>query len=342
MLYLITLCLLQPQDSLRAELVASNLQGPFAIAFDAAHTAWFVEYQGHRLGKLVDGKPVYLAGTGTKGNSDSGDTKIGEKLIAQFNSPHNLAIAPDGLIYVADTFNHTIRIFDPKDNTVSTMAGNGLPGFGGDGELMHRACFNETYHVALDPTGKHLYIVDLKNQRIRKIDLTTRIITTVAGNGKKGQPVEGSLATQSPLNDPRAVVADAKGQLFILQRGGHDSWKVDAAGKLSRLAGTGKKGYSGDGGSARDAQLNGPKHLCLDAQGNILIADTENHCIRRVVVKTGKIELVAGRGDESLLGDAASIALRQPHGVTVHPGTQDIYIADSSNNRIVRLVQQKK
>lgn len=317
----------------KCELVANQLPGPFAVAFDANGTAYFVEYEGHRLGKIVDGKPVYLVGTGKKGDSDKGDTKNGEKLIGQFNSPHNLVIAPDGVIYIADTFNHTIRVYDPTTKQLSTFAGTGKPGFAGDDSPVHQASFNETYHVALDPAGKHLYVVDLKNQRVRRIDMVSRLVTTVAGNGKKGQPSEGMTAAESPLNDPRAVIVDDQGQLYILQRGGNDLWKVDASGKLSRLAGTGKKGYRGDGGPARSAELNGPKHLCFDEAGNILIADTENHCIRKLDVKTGQIDLVAGRGRVT--------DLRQPHGVTVKPGTSEIYIADSSNNRIVRLVQTK-
>jgi DNA-binding beta-propeller fold protein YncE len=162
-------------------------------------------------------------------------------------------------------------------------------------------------------------------------------IITVAGNGKKGTPVEGTFAANSPFNDPRALIVDDQGQLYILQRGGHDLWKVDTNGKLTRLAGTGKKGYSGDGGPAQQAQLSGPKHLCFDSQGDILIADSDNHCIRKLSLKTGIIDLVAGRGKGSLPGIATEISLNQPHGVTMKPGTNHIYIADSMNNRIVKL-----
>jgi DNA-binding beta-propeller fold protein YncE len=160
----------------------------------------------------------------------------------------------------------------------------------------------------------------------------------VAGNGKKGSPVEGTLAKDSPLNDPRAIIVDDQGQLYILQRGGHDLWKVDAAGKLHRLAGTGKKGYSGDNGPAKDATLNGPKHLCFNQDGNILIADTDNHCIRLVNLKAGTIHLIAGRGTGTVPGNATDLRLNQPHGVTVQPKTTAIYIADSNNNRILKLV----
>jgi DNA-binding beta-propeller fold protein YncE len=324
------LLLLAPPDDV--QVVAEKLQQPFAVAFDAEGTPWFVEYQGHRLGKIVDGKAVYMVGTGKKGNSPQATTMRGDKLIGQFNSPHNLAI--HGLIYIADSFNHTVRIYIPPSNELGTFAGTGKPGFSGDGGPAHQATFNETYHVTLDPAGKHLYVVDLKNQRVRRIDLTTKVVTTVAGNGKKGQPTEGAKSLETPLNDPRALIVDGAGQLYLLQRGGHDLWKIDANGVLHRLAGTGQKGYTGDGGPARDAQLNGPKHLCFDEAGNILIADTENHCIRRLNVKNGVITLVLGRG--------TGTTLKQPHGVTVKPGTSEIYVADSGNGRIVKLVSAGK
>lgn len=331
---LLLLCWFIPcaEPPLQAVLVADQLRSPFAVAFDASHRLWFVEYQGHRLGMLNDKQqPIYHAGTGTRGHENG--------LPGSLNSPHNLAIAPDGIIYLADTFNHTVRKYDPVAKQLSTLAGTGKPGYDGDVGLAGPALFNETYHVTLDATGKVLYVVDLKNQRIRRIDLAMGVVTTVAGNGKKGSPIDGGDAMKSPLNDPRALIVDAQGQLYLLQRGGNDLWMINQQGKLHRLAGTGKKDYSGDGGPALQATLNGPKHLCFDQHGDILIADTDNHCIRRVQLKSGLIDLVAGRGTGTTLpGRATSIRLKEPHGVSCQPGTNDIYIADSGYNRIIKLV----
>jgi DNA-binding beta-propeller fold protein YncE len=337
MLICLLLAVHQNESGLQAILVTDRLAAPFAVAFDSRNTAYFVEYQGHRLGRLDEQKqPVYLAGTGTKGDRD------GLPDVSALNAPHNLAIAPTGDIYIADTFNHKIRKYDPKTKELTTFAGTGKPGFSGDDGPALAASFNETYHVTLDPLGQNLYVADLKNQRVRRIDLRTLVVTTVAGNGKKGTPVEGAAALSSPLNDPRAIIVDAQGQLYILQRGGHDLWKIDADGKLRRIAGTGRKGYSGDNGPARDAQLSGPKHLCFDQEGNLLIADTDNHCIRRVNLKTGMIQLVAGRGTGSVPGNATAIQLKEPHGVTVKPNTSVIYVADSSNNRIIQLAPRQR
>lgn len=324
-------------DRYQATLVTDAVQLPFATDFDATGRCYFVEYQGHRLGMISEkNAPVYLAGTGRKGDRD------GQGTSAELNSPHNLAIGSDGCIYLADTFNHKIRKYDPQTKAISTFAGTGQAGFAGDGGDALFAQFNETYHITFDTTGKNLYVVDLKNQRIRRIDMATKRISTVAGNGRKGTPVEGTLALNSPFNDPRALIVDKQGQFYILQRGGHDLWKVDTEGKLTRLAGTGKKGYSGDGGQARLAQLSGPKHLCFDRKGDVLIADTDNHCIRKLSLKSGTIELIAGRGTGMLPGSATTISLNQPHGVTVKPGSDLIYIADSNNNRIVKLTATGK
>lgn len=320
-------------DPRQAILLADQLRSPFAVAFDSGRNTYFVEYTGHRLGMLDSQHlTVYLAGTGAKGDLD------GQPDTSALNSPHNLAIAPNGDIYLADTLNHKIKKYDPKTQVLSTFAGTGKAGFLGDGEPAAKARFNETYHVTLDTAGKNLYVVDLKNQRIRCINLKTQLVRTVAGNGHKGTPVEGEDALASPLNDPRAMVVDQQGQLYLLQRGGNDLWKVDTQGKLRRIAGTGKKGYSGDGEAAVRATLSGPKHLCFDLEENLLIADTDNHCIRRVNLKTGLIHLVAGRGNKTLPDRATNISLKEPHGVTVHPDSGDIYIADSGNNRIIKLV----
>jgi len=325
------------ESRFQAFLVADHLDVPFSVAFDASSTAYFVEFQSHRLGTLNDqNQPIYLAGTGAKGNRD------GRPGTSQLNAPHNLAVTPNGDIYIADTMNHTIRKYNRHTKELSTIAGTGKPSFSGDDGPALTACFNETYHVTLDPQGKLLYVADLKNQRIRRIDLNTQIVTTVVGNGRKGSPIEGGSALNSPLNDPRAIIVDNQGQLYILQRGGNDLWKVDANGKMYRLAGTGKKGFSGDNGPARDATLSGPKHLCFDQDGNVLIADTDNHCIRLLNLKTGTIHLIAGRGTGTVPGKATDIRLNQPHGVTVKPGTGEIFVADSNNNRILKLVPMQR
>jgi hypothetical protein len=126
----------------------------------------------------------------------------------------------------------------------------------------------------------------------------------------------------------------------VLERSGHALRRVDPQGTIRTIAGTGKAGASGDGGDARMATLNGPKHLCIDNEGNVIIADTENHLIRKVRVAEGKIVRVAGtgkKGTAGLGGPPQEAELNQPHGVYVHPTTGILYIADSTNNRVLKI-----
>jgi sugar lactone lactonase YvrE len=161
----------------------------------------------------------------------------------------------------------------------------------------------------------------------------------VAGNGqKKGVPADGADAKTSPLVDPRAACVDRQGNVYILERGGHALRVVDTSGKIRTVVGTGKAGNTGDGGDARKATLNGPKHLCVDLDDTVIIADTANHVIRKYTPKDGKIIRLAGtgkKGDSKDGGDPLKVSFNEPHGVLVHPsGT--MYIVDSMNHRVFR------
>jgi sugar lactone lactonase YvrE len=171
------------------------------------------------------------------------------------------------------------------------------------------------------------------------IDLKTQIVTTVAGNGKRGMPKDGAAAVESPLLDPRAVAVDARGNVYILERSGHALRVVDTQGKIRTVVGSGKVGATGDGGDARKATLNGPKHLCVDRNGDVIIADTANHLIRRYEVATGKIVRVAGTGKKGRGAPGAppeQTTLDEPHGVAVDSNGV-LYIADSNNHRVLKL-----
>jgi sugar lactone lactonase YvrE len=314
----------------------ARLQAPFGVDFDRAGNLFLVEMTGHRV-RRVDGKGRIrtVAGTGQKGDAGDG----GPATRAQFNSMHSLAVTPNGDVYVADTWNNRVRKIDARTGMISTVAGTGQKGFSGDGGPATKARFGGIYCVALGGAGKRLYLADLDNRRIRAVDLQTGVVTTVAGNGQRGTPTDGADARQAPLVDPRAVAVDARGNVYILERSGHALRVVDAAGKIRTVAGTGKKGFRGDGGPALQALLNGPKHLCVDGAGNVLIADTENHVIRKYLPAEGKIVRVAGtgrKGKAGLGGSPLRAELSQPHGVHVHADGA-IYIADSSNDRVLKI-----
>ncbi len=309
---------------------------PFGVDFDRAGNLYLVEMTGHHVRKLgANGLLTVIAGTGEKGGAGDG----GPALRAQFNGMHNLAVTPAGDIYLADTWNSRVRKVSGETGAVNTVAGTGEKGFSGDGGPATAAKFGGIYCASLDPQSENLYLADLDNLRIRRVELKSGRVTTVAGNGRKGIPAEGLRATNAPLVDPRAVINDGRGNTYILERGGHALRMVNLDGSIYTVAGTGQKGYSGDGGEARLAQLSGPKHLCFDLDGNVIIADTDNHVIRKYFPATGKIIRVAGTGKMGNRGAGGSpldLELNQPHGVHVHrDGT--LYITDSHNNRILRI-----
>lgn len=319
-----------------ASAAEARLTAPFGVDFDKAGNMFIVEMTGNLVHK-VDTKGILttIAGTGKKGDSGDG----GAATAAAFNGMHSLAVLPDGNLCIADTWNNRLRKIDLKSGIVTPLAGSGNKGFAGDGGPALKANFGGLYCVAVDPEGKNLFVADLDNKRIRKIELATGTVTTVAGNGEKGVPQDGAEATKAPLVDPRAVAVDKKGNIWILERSGHALRVVDAKGKIRTVAGTGKAGLSGDGGDALKAQLNGPKHLCIDLDGNVIIADSANHVVRKFLVGEGKIVRLAGNGKKGaagLGGDALQAELNEPHGVFV-AASGALYIADSSNNRVLTL-----
>ena len=317
----------------------AKLIQPFGVDFATDGTMYFVEMaKGERLRAIApDGTLTTRAGTGEKGHTGDG----GPAAKATFNGMHSLAVGPDGCVYLADTFNACVRKFDPKAGTVTAFAGTGEKGFAGDGGPALKAKFGGCYCVSFDPAGKNLFVTDLDNRRIRKVELASGVITTVAGNGEKGMPKDGEEATKQPLADPRAHAVDAKGNLYILERSGHALRVVDAAGKIRTVAGTGKAGMGT--GKALEAAMNGPKHLCIDKDGSVLIADTENHRIVRYVPGKEELVLVAGsgkKGSAGVGGDPLKAELAQPHGVSVHPKTGELYIADSTNGRLLKIARE--
>lgn len=316
------------------EATKAKVVQPFAVDFTADGTVYFVEMAGGERFRTIDnvGKVHTLAGTGKKGNA-TGD---GDPLKTEFNGMHNLVVKGD-TVYLADTFNATVRTFDLKRKLLFPFAGTGTKGYA-DG-IVEKAEFKETICIAMPPDGKTLYVADIGNKRIRAIDFKRGMVSTVAGTGTAGVPKDGELAAKQPLVDPRAVAADDKGNVYVLERGGHALRVIDKDGKIRTVAGTGKKGSGGNGGPALKAEMNGPKYVSIDRDGSVLIADTENHQIRRYVPGNETMELVMGTGKagKGFDADPLKCELARPHGVSVHPKTGDLYIADSDNGRILKI-----
>lgn len=318
------------EDATGIPATRAALKEPFGVDFDRAGNLFIIEMAaGNRLLKVDSaGVLTHVAGLPTAGDSGDG----GPALRAQFNGPHNLAILPDADVLIADTWNGRVRRVHVSTGTVSSVPGFQVPA--------ERGRAAGPYCATLDFTGTKLYIADLR--RIHVIDLKTGEARVVAGNGEKGMPVDGALATEAPLVDPRAVAADRKGNIYILERSGHALRVVGSDGRIRTVVNrSGKRGADGDGGDALQATLNGPKHLCIDRDDSVIIADAENNVIRRYVPATGKIVRVAGTGKKGSAGVGGApdqCELHRPHGVTVHrDGT--LFITDSYNNRILKIVR---
>ena len=305
------------QSGPRARLVVgAGLNEPFAVDFDATGRMFIAEMGGNRV-------------------SVWDQTRL-TPLSTPFTGPHHLLKGPDNLIYVADTWSNVVRRVDPSTGAVTRVAGTGQKGFSGDGGPALDAQFGAVFAIAIHAGA--LYLADLDNRRIRSVNLSTGIVGTVAGNGDKGVPMDGADAKTQPLVDPRAVAVDATGQVYICERGGHALRVVDAGGRIRTVAGTGQPGFGGDGGPALKATMNGPKHISIDADASVLIADTENHVIRRYRPATGTIERVAGTGTQGaagLDGPPERLQLNRPHGAFRHKGT--LYISDSENHRVIAI-----
>lgn len=303
----------------------SPLTAPFGVAFDRAKAMWIVELEGGRVHRLVAGGRLQHAG-GDGSRSYRGDG--GPLAQATFDGMHNCAVLPNDDLLIADSWNHCVRRVSAETQVISTIAGTGKQGFSGDGGPAVQATFDYVMCITLNPAATVLHIADLNNRRVRALDLKTGVVRTVAGNGQKGVPADGSVAVDAPLIDPRAAAEDSVGRLYVLERGGHALRVVLGDGTIRTVAGTGRQGFA-DGGSA-EAQFGSPKHLCVGAGDRIYIADDQNGAIRVYDPKTQRVSTVLGRG----FGDS-KIRLKNPHGVTVHDGW--LYVVDMGNNRILRL-----
>jgi sugar lactone lactonase YvrE len=272
-----------------------------------------------------------VAGTGRK-SGYAGDG--GPATSALMNQPHELRFDSAGNYYISDMLGLAIRRVDAKTGVMSSVAGTGKAGFSGDGGPAIQAQLDQPISVVLDRMHG-LLICDIKNHRVRRVDLANGIISTFAGNGEKKATPEGSPLEGTPLNGPRTLAVDADGNIIIVLREGNAVYRAYLKSKtLHHLAGTGKQGFSGDGADARKAQLAGPKGAAVDHQGNILLCDTENHCIR-IIRKSGVIETLIGDGKagDGPDGAPARCRLNRPHGVFVDQHGA-MYIGDSGNNKV--------
>jgi DNA-binding beta-propeller fold protein YncE len=325
----------------------AQINDPYGITGNPAGTGLFwVDNRTHRVLALdfASMTLVVIAGTGTAGYSGDG----GPAFEAQLAQPHELCFDSKGKLYIADRDNHVVRCVDMASGLISIAAGiAGSRGFSGDSGLATAAEFNQPHGIAFD-AADNLYVCDLLNHRVRRVDAATGMVTTFAGSGASGRTPDTGPLLQAAIEGPRALQCTAAGKIYLALREGNSVFELDGQnGELRRIAGNGQNGYSGDGGPAVAATfgaaapggLTGPKGLCVSEDGSTLyVADCENHVIRRVDLESGLISTVAGTGvaGNGVDGAALQCQLNRPHAVFHQRGM--LYITDSSNHRIRVLV----
>lgn len=310
---------------------AAQLGAPVGIALDGAASLYIADGFAIRIRKIgTSGTISTVVGSGTFGAGSIGDGGVASA--AQLFFPNSVATDRMGNLYIADSNNHRVRKI-ASDGTISTVAGQGIGGYGGDGGAATAAQLAFPKSIAFDSAG-NVYIADWGNNRIRKI-ASDGTISTVAGNGTSGYSGDGGLATAAQLNYPSGVAVDGVGNLYIADSHNNRIRKVDGNGILSTVAGNGISGFSGDGGVAALAQLSNPSGIVTDSAGDLYIADSGNNRVRKVAIdKT--IATVAGDGAKGYSGDggiANEAQLTLPTGVAVDTAG-NLYIADSGNYRI--------
>ena len=311
----------------------ATMDNPFHVEFDPSYRWLYIadcfNYAIRRL-DMQTGELTTFAGTGEAGHTGDG----GPATEAKIDEIYAIQVDDNGDVYILQRFNPAIRRIDIATGIISTVAGDTTVGYGGDGGPAIQAQMREPNDCILDGDGG-LLIADIQDQRIRRLDIESGMISTFAGTGEKEHTGNGGLAIDAGIFGARAVCVDGKGNTYVCEREGNTLRRIDSDGIITRVAGTGATGYSGDGGPAIDCEFNGPKAIRCDGDGNVLIVDTENHAIRKYDASSGIITTVAGghEGPDGDGGPAVGAGLARPHGVVVD-SEGAMYIADSENHRI--------
>ena len=281
------------------------------------------------------GRAVYkinsFAGSGSFGTGGNG----GPAASAAFKKPHGVVMDASGNVYIADTFARVVRKVAATDGVITTIAGTGDKGAGGDGGQATQAKLSDPTGLAVDSAG-NLYIADTGNQVIRKVTVANGVISTVAGSYVAAFSGDGGPATAALLNYPTSMAVDGAGNLYIADTDNHRIRKVTAGtGIITTIAGSVIAGFSGDNGPAANATLNTPTGVAVTSDGTtIYIADQKNHRVRRI--SSGQITTFAGNGGIGFSGDGAlatAAALNLPTSIVIDPDS-NVLITDQGNDRI--------
>jgi len=313
----------------------AELFGPIDVALDGSGNLYISDHLNYRVRKVnAGGLITTVAGVGTIGNSGNGSIGTSAQIV-----PRGVAVDNTGNLFISDDAYCMIRKVNAT-GIISVVAGGNLPGYYGDGGPATAAWFSAPSGMTFDASG-NLFIADMGNHVIRKIN-SSGTITTIAGNHLVGSSGDGGPATAASLDSPYAVAVDRSGNLFIADFGNNVVRRVDhLKDSISTYAGIqGSYGYSGDGGAATAATLNGVRGLTVDTAGNLFLSDANNNVVREVTADSGKIYTVVGNGTYGYGGDlgfATGANLFNPYGIVIDKHGS-IFIADANNERIRRTV----
>jgi trimeric autotransporter adhesin len=273
-----------------------------------------------------------ICGNGIQGYAGDG----GPALNASLNGAPNLNLDKDGNVYICDAGNNVIRMVNARTGIITTVAGNGIEGFAGDGGLATQASLDLPFHIAVDDHG-NLYISDLLNNRIRKVEKTTGIITTIAGTGVQGYNGDGNNALLTNLSIPMGIALDNHGDLLFSDETGLRLRKLNMKTRIiTTIAGSSNRGFGGDGGPATRATFNFIWNVAIDNQGTIYLSDESNYRMRKINGKTGIISTFAGNGVLGNSGNgglATNASFTQPVGIAVDDNG-NTYITDEVLSQI--------
>lgn len=318
----------------------AELNQPFGVIVGPGGDVFFCDTNNHVIRRIKHptGEIDTIVGSGKKGYT--GDGQPARK--AALNEPYELRFHPNGDLYWVERMNHVIRKMDHSSGRISTIAGTGKAGFSGDGGPAHKAALSQPHSIQFDRDAKFLFICDIGNHRIRRVELATSTLDTWCGTGKAIDPKDGAkVSQQTPLKGPRALDLAPNGDLWLALREGNSVYRIDMKlGTLHHVAGTGKSGFGGNGGPAKLATIAGPKGIAVSPDGNsIYLADTETHTVRAIDLTQNPplLHLIAGdgqRGDGPDSPDPLKCRMARLHGIGVDPISGDLYIGDSESHKI--------
>jgi DNA-binding beta-propeller fold protein YncE len=299
----------------------ARLNNPFDLAFSTDGSLVFSDTYNHCIRRIdaASGIISTICGTGEAGYSGDG----GPATHARLNQPYGVVTDRAGKVFFADRLNGRVRVIDIT-GVITTLAGDGLGQYSGDGGPAARAGLAEPNGLALSPDHTSLFIADVAGHRVRVVNLVNGTIETFAGSGEARHEGDGGPASKAGVFGARAVAFAPDGSLYVMERQGSCIRRIHD-GVIETVAGTGARGYAGDGGDARHAVFDAPKEMAVDPEGNVYVVDTENHAIRRIDAKTWIITTIAS-------------GLARPHGALVAPDGS-VLIGDSEHHQVRKLVR---